>query len=261
MTADKVIAALHAGHDQLAPIVRSLTPEQLTGTSAAAEWSVAQVLSHLGSGAEIGLAGLEAAVAGQPIGGLPANQEVWTRWNAMSGQQQADGYLASNEKLLARYDSLDEQQRQDLRIDMGFLPAPVDVATAGRFRLQEFALHSWDVRVAGDPAAVVHPAAVELLLDHVGVLLGWIAKPAALGGRSVATLVTLTDPDRRLGLQLGEPSSLGEAPAQPDAELHAPAEAWLRLLTGRLSPAHTPASVSVTGAVDLATLRQVFQGY
>ena len=35
-----------------------------------------------------------------------------------------------------------------MRIDLGFLPEPVDVATAARFRLSEFALHQWDVEVA-----------------------------------------------------------------------------------------------------------------
>jgi hypothetical protein len=49
--ADVPISALRSGSDDLALHVRTLTPDQLTGPSGASEWTVAQVLSHLGSGA------------------------------------------------------------------------------------------------------------------------------------------------------------------------------------------------------------------
>lgn len=259
--ADRVIDALHAGHDELAPLARKLTPEQLTGPSAAADWDVSQVLSHLGSGAVIALATLDAALTGGPRPDLDANKAVWARWDAMSPQERADGFLAADAELLARYDSLDEQTRHDVRIDLGFLPAPLDLAGAGRFRLNEVALHSWDVRVATDPAAVLHPAATPLLLDQVAFMLGWLAKPAALDGRTVTLLVTLREPDTTFGLTLGESSSIGAPPASPDGELNLPGEAWLRLVSGRLAPEHTPSDVELTGAVDLATLRAVFPGY
>jgi hypothetical protein len=45
--------------------------------------------------------------------------------------------------------------RTDLQIDLGFLPTPVSVAVAGRMRLSEAALHSWDARVAFDETAVL----------------------------------------------------------------------------------------------------------
>ena len=60
---------------------------------------------------------------------------------------------------------------------------------------------------------------------------------------------------------LGESVSLGDAPGEPDGVLTAPAEAWLRLATGRLAPQHTPAEVELTGPVDLDTLRRVFPGF
>lgn len=66
--ADVPISALRSGCDDLAAHVRALTPDQLTGPSGASAWTVAQVLSHLGSGAEVGQAGLEASLgcAGAP---------------------------------------------------------------------------------------------------------------------------------------------------------------------------------------------------
>jgi uncharacterized protein (TIGR03083 family) len=259
--ADQVIDALHAGDDELAPVVAALSSEQLTQPSAASEWSIAQVLSHLGSGAVISRGTLEAALAGDQTPDMDANKAVWARWDAMSPDEHRSEYARANAELLARYDAIDAATRAGLRIDLGFLPEPVDLATAAKFRLSEFALHSWDVRVALDPTAVVHPAAVPLLLDQVGMMLGWVAKPAALDGRTVRLRVELSRPDRVFGVTLGESSSLVDPPDDPDAVLRAPAEAWLRLVTGRLAPDHTPDDVDVSGDLDLTTLRQVFPGY
>src|SRR3954470_21277579 len=50
---DGTIAALRANHDVLAELVPTLSEEQLMSASGATEWTVAQALSHLGSGAEI----------------------------------------------------------------------------------------------------------------------------------------------------------------------------------------------------------------
>lgn len=261
-TADATIEALRAGDDELRPVVEGLTDEQLTGPSAASEWDVSQVVSHLGSGAVITLAGLEAALDGRPNPGMDANRAVWARWDAMGAQERRTEFLAANTALLERYEGLDDDVRSSLRVDLGFLPEPVDLATAAGMRLNEFALHSWDVRVALDEGAVVHPDAVPLLVDQAGMRLGWIAKPAAvLAGRTADVAVRLTDPERAFGLSLSESASLGEVPQQPDTTLEAPAEAWLRLITGRLAPRWTPASVHVDGALTLDELRAVFPGY
>jgi len=261
-TADQVIDALRSGHDDLAPLTAALRLDQLEGPSAASEWTVAQVLSHLGSGAVISAATLEAALAGRPNPGGEANQAVWARWNAMGAQQQADEFVAANAALLARYDAIDADTRRRLTVDMGFLPAPVDLATATRFRLNEFALHSWDVRVAFEPDAAVRPEAVPLLLDHAATMLGWMAKPAALQGRSVHLRVDLSDPRTAFGLTLTESGcGIGEVPAAPDGVLTLPAEAWLRLVHGRLSAEHTPTEAATSGDITLDTLRQVFPGY
>ena len=68
-TADQPISALRTGHTTLTALVQDLPPGGLTGPSGASEWTIAQVLSHLGSGAEIGLAGLQASIAGEPAPG------------------------------------------------------------------------------------------------------------------------------------------------------------------------------------------------
>jgi uncharacterized protein (TIGR03083 family) len=260
--ADQTIAALRSGHDDLAARVRAMRPDDLTGPSGAGEWDISQVISHLGSGAEIGLATLDAALgrAGAPDGDF--NKGVWARWDAMTPAERAEGFPRADEELVDRYESLDAATRSDLRIDLGFLPQPVDVATAAGFRLMEFALHAWDVEVGSDPGATVAPEAVPLLLDRLGSLLGFVARPDALAGRRATLAVTLTDPDRSFGLDLGDTVTLTDTPARPDGVLRAPAEAWVRLATGRLAPEHTPATVTLTGGpFDLNDLRRVFPGF
>ncbi|MGS0684715.1 maleylpyruvate isomerase family mycothiol-dependent enzyme [Nakamurella sp. GG22] len=258
-TADTPIAALRSGHNELDALVEELSPIELDGPSAASEWTIAQVLSHLGSGAEIHLAAVETAVSGTDSRGPDFNQGVWDRWNAMTPQEQADGFLRSNEVLVSSYEALGDQARRDLRIDIGFLPQPIDVAGAAAFRLNEFALHSWDVRVIRDPKATVAPEAVENLLDVSSFMFGWISKPVL--GRTVRVAVRTTEPDRQLGLEITPDAVSLTDVTGSDAQLTLPAESWLRLVAGRLDADHTPAAVQVSGDISLDELRTVFPGY
>jgi uncharacterized protein (TIGR03083 family) len=259
--ADNVIAVLRTGHDELAAFVGKLGPDDLTRQSAADEWTVAQVLSHLGSGAEISLAALTAARDATPTPGDDFNPGVWARWNAMAPGEQAAGFLEANERFVTQYEALDEAQRDSLRIDLGWLPAPIDVATAGRMRLSEFAFHRWDVEAAFDPDARVMAPAVPLLVDHVGGMISWLGKTGSLDGAEHTLAVRLTDPDRTLGLHLGEQVALNDAPATPDGTLTLPAEALLRLIYGRLKAPYSVDGVEVTGPLSLDELRRVFPGF
>ena len=260
--ADTNIAALRAGHDSLTTLVAKLSDDDLALTSGAAEWDVSQVLSHMGSGAEIGRAVVEAALDGKPNPGRDFNLSVWARWDAMSRRERADGFRGSNPGLIELYESMDADTRQNLRIDMGFLPAPVDVATAVRLRLSEQTLHSWDVRVTFDENATLAPEAVGPLLEGTGDLLGWIGKADQLEGRQGVIQVRTTAPDEVFALRLGERISLErELPEEFDGTLALPAEAWLRLVAGRLGPRHTPEGIEAAGLADLDLLRKVFPGY
>jgi uncharacterized protein (TIGR03083 family) len=259
---DPNISALRTGHDDLAALVSRLSDADLSRPSGASEWDISQVLSHLGSGAEINHATLRAALDGEPNPGRDFNLTVWARWDAMSRRERADGFLQSNPALVELYESMDADTRAKLRIDLGFLPAPVDVATASRMRLSEFALHSWDVRVGFDEHAAVAPEATGPLLAGSGDLLGWTSKPEQLDGARAVIRVTTTEPASVFALRLGDQITVdSDVPDQPDGTLSLPAEAWLRLVAGRLSPRHTPDGVSTTGAADLDLLRRVFPGY
>ncbi|WP_239338184.1 maleylpyruvate isomerase family mycothiol-dependent enzyme [Frankia sp. CiP3] len=261
--ADQIIDALRSGHDQVTAVVRGLAADGLSRPSGASQWDVSQVLSHLGSGAEITLATMEGALNGTGVPAADFNTSVWARWDALSPTERAEDFITANEKLTICYEGLDAPTRDELRIDLGFLPAPVDVATAAGLRLSEFTHHTWDVEVAFDPEAVLAPAAIEPLLDQVGMIIGFLGRPGALGDRHATLAVRTTAPGRSFGLSLGDTVTLtSEEPDQPDAVLNAPAEWWLRLVTGRHAAAHTPATVTLTGAtITLDDLRHVFPGF
>ncbi|HSZ42451.1 MAG TPA: maleylpyruvate isomerase family mycothiol-dependent enzyme [Trebonia sp.] len=259
--ADAVIAALRSGYEGLADFVVTLSDADLATPSGAAEWDVSQVLGHLGSGAEINHATITAAIAGRPNPGLDFARSVWARWDGMGRRDRADGFQSANEALVGLYESLDSHTRENLRIEMGFLPQPVDVAMAGRLRLSEFTLHAWDVRVGFDKTATLLPAATTLIAPGVAQMAGWLGKPEAIKEQAVIR-VTTTAPDLDLALRLTDQVKVDtDLPAEPDGVLSLPAEAWVRLVTGRLSPDYTPAGITATAAADLEALRKVFPGF
>ncbi|MEV6284375.1 maleylpyruvate isomerase family mycothiol-dependent enzyme [Kribbella sp. NPDC051770] len=279
--AERAVGALRTGFDTLAELIGSLPPEDLVRPSAASEWKVADVLSHLGSGSVINLAALEGALDGSGLPPADFNTNTWDRWNAMSPAEQAENFLSAGRTLIERYEALTDEQLTDLRIDLGYMPEPVDVATAAGARLNEFALHSWDVRVALDPEATLAPEATEILLETIPRLLGWAAKADQYDGEAILT-VTTTEPARSYTLAITDSVQLTESPTTPatdgtttgpatdgattgpaaDGALTVPAEFLIRLVTGRNAERYTPASVTLTGdKVTLDDLRKVFPGF
>jgi uncharacterized protein (TIGR03083 family) len=259
--ADETIDADHRTFERLARLVGDLPDDRLTAPSGASEWTVAQVLSHLGSGAEITLATLRAAQSGEERP-ADANRAVWARWDAMTPREQADGYLRAGGELDRAFAELDPATRSTLRVPMAFLPEPADVDLFTGMRLNEAALHAWDVEAALDPAATVPGDVAAVLVAQyrgpLAFLLGFTAKPDRLDGTPVTLTVRATDPDLVLGLQLGEQARLTGEPAQADGELTLPAGALPRLLSGRLRPSD---DVTVSGRLSLEDLRRVFPGY
>jgi uncharacterized protein (TIGR03083 family) len=261
-TADATISALRSTHDELAAVVRGLDDEQLLAPSGASQWPVAQVLSHLGSGAEIGLATVRAATGDGEVPADGFNQSVWDRWNAMSPREQADGFLAADTASVEAFEALSPQQRADLQVSLGFLPAPLTLASYSGMRLNESAQHSWDVRVAFDDDAAIDETTAALLVDHLadglGFMLRFSGKADQVDGPA---LVTLGDLDHALSVT--DAVSLVEADGDcaATATFIGPADAVARLISGRLTPRWTPKAVSVTGNVDLDDLRRVFPGY
>jgi uncharacterized protein (TIGR03083 family) len=249
------IDALRRSHDRLQAVAGPLDLDQLQRKSYASEWSIAQVLSHIGSQAEIFGLFLDAGLSGQDPPGPDAFPPIWETWNAKSPQDQAADALRADEAVTARFESLDDDQRKRFRLSL--FGMDLDAAGLARMRLGEHAVHTWDVAVAVDPAATLAPDAVGLLIDTVGQLAARAGKP---GGIQRRLHVSTSSPVRHFTLETGDKVTLVASEySEGLPELGLPAEAFVRLVYGRLDPAHTPAVE--TRRADLDDLRQVFPGF
>lgn len=252
---DDLIRALRGSHDRLRGLVAPLDDATLGKRSYADEWSIAQVLSHLGSGAEIFGLLLDAGLAGEGQPPQEAFVAIWDVWNAKTPRAQADDALVADAALVGRIESLSEEERE--RIHVAALGMELDLPKIMRLRLGEHALHSWDIAVALDPAATVAPDSVELVVDSLEMIVARSGRPSE---RLSQVEITTTDPSRRFVLAFGEAVTLAEATGPEDGlpGVTLPAEAFIRLVYGRLDPANTPEVE--TRDVDLDELRQVFPG-
>lgn len=249
------IVALRRSHEHLLDVV-SDPGAKPTNPSYCTEWTIAQVLSHLGSGAEIGLLNLNAALAGDPPPERERYFAIWDVWNAKTPEEMAKDAIVSDEAHIARLEGLSDEELDGVRVPM--MGRELDASGVVAMRLYEHAVHTWDIEVMTDPGAAVQAGAVELLIDRLPDRIGRQARgekpaPAALG-------VDTTTPARSLGLTIGTDEVSGERQDHLDGTVTLPAEAFLRLVAGRLDPEHTPSGVTVAGPVSLDALRALFAG-
>jgi hypothetical protein len=214
------------------------------------------VLSHLGSAAVIQQARLDAALAGTELADdFP--QGVWDEWNAKDPDAQAADGLAADRALLEQLDSCSDADRARVQYPLG--PMTVDFALHVQLRLNEHALHTWDIEVVLDPNATLPTDAAGFIVDQLGMLAQWTGKPT---GVEHDVQVHTLDPTRDLTIALGA-EHVVLTPYEPTVSnrdvpnLVLPAEAFVRLVYGRLDPAHTP---PVRGDADLDELRRAFPG-
>jgi len=250
---DDPLKPLHLSVERLHGLAGGLSAAELAVPSYCSEWDVAGVLSHLGSAAVIFRRLLADALAGLPT---PDNfaESVWDDWNAKPPEARAHDALAADAELLSAFEALPEPDRARVRVTMGSLTFDFDEFVAAR--LNEHALHTWDVEVAFDGEARVPDEAAAVIVDNLGMLAHGTGRPKGQG-REVR--VRTSEPRRNLLLDLapgGVVLSPDPSAHQPDLEL--PAESFCRLVYGRLDPEHTPA---VAGDADeLELLRRVFPG-
>jgi uncharacterized protein (TIGR03083 family) len=255
---DDLAAALRGSHDRLATSVRGLGPEEVRATSYDDEWSIAQVLSHLGSGAEIFTLFLDAGRVGGPAPEMETFRAVWARWDALDPEDQVRDAITADARFLGQLDALSESERAAWRMEL--FGAEQGISDVARMRLGEHALHTWDVAVVRDDAATVPAEVAGLLVDDLHVLAARTGKPV---DAPVRVHVSTHGPDRAFMLESGPegvrlaPATSG--PAEHDASLRLPTEAFIRLVYGRLDADHTP-SVETQG-IDLDTLRAMFPGF
>ena len=246
--------ALHASHDRLVGLVSGLDEAAITAPSYDSEWNIGQVLSHLGSQAEIFDLFVDAVQAGEPVPGGDVFPPIWDRWNAKSPVEWRDDFVAADTAALARIEALDPET---FRIAM--FGMDLDLAGFVRMRLSEHAIHTWDVAVALDPTAQVSPDAVALLIEGIGMTAARAGKPSTTPYR---VRVGTTDPSRDLVVSVGESVSIDAAEPDDsyDGSVDLPGEAFLRLVTGRLDTDQAPVWTE-SGARGIADLRTTFPGF
>jgi uncharacterized protein (TIGR03083 family) len=252
------ITTLRRSHDRLADLVQPLTAEQLREQSYCTDWSVAQLLSHLGSGAEIGLMMLPAALGEAEPVSREAFGPVWAEWNAKSPDDQAADALTTDERQVAALEQLSDEQLG--RMKMELFGMQLDAVGIVRLRLGEHALHTWDVATQHDPNATVSADAAALLIDNVPQFL--VPRLGKALPEPFSVRITTTDPDRDYLLSSADSVQMTEWTGGDESvpQVRMPAESLLRLAYGRLDAAHTPARVSGDRAA-LDQLRAIFPGF
>jgi uncharacterized protein (TIGR03083 family) len=250
---DNPLGALRNSVGHLHELCGDLRDDELERQSYDSEWSIAQVLSHLGSGAVILRRRLEDIRAGRatPDEFAPS---VWDDWNAKAPRAQADDALAADVAVLEALEDVSEAERAELVFAMG--PLSLGFNEFAGLRLNEYAFHTWDIEVVFDDSARLPDDAAALVVDNLGLIARFTGRP---GGHDRTIAVRTTDPERDIALRLtadGVELIAGERGKHPDLELAA--EAFSRLVYGRLDPDHTPA-FSGDGAL-LDALRSVFPG-
>ena len=249
---DISLDALRKSVDHLHGLVAPMDDAQLEAQAYPTDWRVADVLSHLGSSAVIMSERFATGLRGEalPDDFSPA---VWDAWNAKSARAKAEDALVADRGFVDRVSAATADERAGFRFSMG--PMDFDFTQLVGLRLNEHTLHTWDVEVAGDPSAALSPTGTALVIDNLQLITRFTGKAKADGR---AMLVRTTDPARDFSLTTG-PDAVALAPGDGGApDLRLPAEAFIRLVYGRLDPEHTPPFEGDPALLD--SLRSVFPG-
>lgn len=245
--------ALEHSVNHLRSTVEVMTEDQYVASAHPTEWTVAHVMSHLGSAAIISKRGIDDSLAGRETP-PDFNQSVWDVWNAKTPHAQVTDSLDADRALLERMQGLTPDERERFHRNLG--PMRLNFDQSVRLRLGEHALHTWDIEEAFDPSVTLQPEAVPFLFDNLKIILRFAAKPT----EQVYTLhIKTTEPQRDFELsQDGDSVTLNEVEGMRVVDLELPAEAFIRLTYGRLDEKHTPAGLDTT---HLNELRRVFPGF
>jgi uncharacterized protein (TIGR03083 family) len=254
------LAALRASSLRLAAAVSGLSDEQLSRPSFAKGWSIAEVLSHLGSAAEICTVLVERGIVGDTTPPRREDMEpVWERWNGLTGPEQRTNWMAADDRHLRLLDSLHAAGRASVRVP--YFVGPLDLQAYAGYRLSEQSVHAWDVEVGLDAKAAIPAPEVALLWERLDLVATRFRHAGTFGRLAPASIiVNRTDSHRTAALLLT--SELHIYPceaAEPTGAVTGTSEAILRLVYGRNRPERD--RVIATGPVTLEDLRALFPGY
>jgi uncharacterized protein (TIGR03083 family) len=246
------IRALQNSSDRLVQLVEPLGAA-VENPAYPSEWTIADVVSHLGSGSVIFERRVDDLLAGRttPDG---FNEEVWAEWNNKSPQEKVREGLAAIRAYTRRLATVTPEQRASFKMPMG--PLELGWGQLIQMRLNEQLVHEWDIAVALDPTARLAQDGTDLTIDDLGLIARFTGKAS---GAPRTVIVSTHAPERMFSVTITE-DHVDFAPTQAgQPTLTMPAEAFIRLIYGRLDTEHTPHEV-VDGGDSLEGLRKVFPG-
>ena len=182
---------------RLRALVEPLDGAQLRASAYPAEWSVADVLSHIGSSTVIMQAGIDESLAGRATDAGFA-ESVWDTWNAKSPEAQAGDTLVADRAFVDRLDALDAEERARVSVSLGPMMFGFDEVVG--LRVNEHLVHTWDVAVTFDPAATLPAEGTATMIDNLGIVGRFWGKPI---GVEHAVHVHTTAPERDFVIMLG----------------------------------------------------------
>src|SRR3954451_12597402 len=113
-----VVASHSSSVSRLRAIAQALPAADLDAPAYPSEWSVADVLSHIGSGAVIMQRRLDDTRAERPTPDDFA-RGVWDTWNAKAPTAQRDDALEADASLLAAIEAVPAGEREHFAMSMG----------------------------------------------------------------------------------------------------------------------------------------------
>jgi uncharacterized protein (TIGR03083 family) len=233
--ARRALRQSRAEYDSLLAYLEQLPPEGWTEQSACKDWQVYQVVSHIGSQPEIVGGAIKSAVTG----GEPMTDEqrkaIWAHFDSLQPHEVLPAFRKNNDDYYKLLDSFgDAELGRTIPWFIG--PAPMAVVLASR--LNEQALHQWDVRWARDKRAKLTPEAVPTLieLNLMPQFAARLAKPdqaPRLAGKPIQFL--LRDPEDTITVEASQDGTTVShtRATSPALTAELSAEAFARLIWGR----------------------------
>ena len=249
------LLALQSSSNDLRHVVDGLNTEDLSQATHTGDWTVSQVLSHLGSAAEICTELVRHGLSGDHRG--PQRDDlvpIWDRWNSLSPIEQRRQWQHADAAHLGVLADITVEQENTLQIP--YFAGPMDLTTYLGYRLSEHALHGWDIAEVFDPSATVGQ------LDLVWRRIDMIASrfhDGAVRQRLAERQILVVHDDHRDRLVIDD-----EVHIETGTDHSAPStvtgtsDAMTRLVYGRL---RREDDVHVTGPTAREDLVQLFPGF
>jgi uncharacterized protein (TIGR03083 family) len=250
----ELVTGLRESHERLSGRVSSLQAMDVTQPAYPSDWTIADTLSHLGSGAEITSLILRHA-GGDGMEPAQADfVEIWDRWNGKKPSDQAADCIAVNGVLVKEVEALDPESRPSFKAYGSQMALTEFLA----MRLDEHVIHTWDVETALGKSAKIDAAR----LPH---LLGRLDKAAARSGiaqpEAWAMRIAVTEPRARFHVRFGDRTTLTVDEESGSPDLTVPAEAFVRLVFGRMDSSEISGRWSGETEAALSRLHTMFRGY